>query len=136
MGYYDGAGGCRAFKRTLDGFVWPSCAEGTSKSVIEAMSHGLPVITTNVGGLPDLLTPGAGILIPPGDSSALADAMQCLASDPALRKQMGQAARARYLTLFAPDAVLSMLVGTYSRLTGVNGHEANSLNGKHPWAAS
>jgi glycosyltransferase involved in cell wall biosynthesis len=136
VGSYDGAVGCSAFMRTLDVFVLPSFAEGTSKSVIEAMSHGLPVITTNVGGLPDLLTPSAGILIPPGDSSALADAMQCLASDPALRKQMGQAARDRYLTLFAPDAVLSMLVGTYSRLAGVNGHEANSLNGKHPWAAS
>ena len=137
VGSYDGTVGCSAFMRTLDVFVLPSFAEGTSKSVIEAMSHGLPIITTNVGGSPDLLTPSAGILIPPGDSAALAEAMQCLASDPALRKQMGQAARARYLQLFAPDAVLSMLVGTYSRLTGANGHgDANSLNGKHPWATS
>lgn len=134
VGSYDGTVGCSAFMRTLDVFVLPSFAEGTSKSVIEAMSHGLPIITTTVGGLPDLLTPSAGILIPPGDSAALADAMQFLASDPVLRKQMGQAARDRYLKLFAPDAVLSMLVGTYSRLTGTNGHEANSLNGKHPWA--
>ena len=95
------------------------------------MSHGLPVITTNVGGLPDLLTPSAGILIPPGDSAALADAMHCLASDPVLRRRMGEAARDRYLKLFAPDAVLSMLVSTYSRVAGRNGHE--SLNGKHPW---
>jgi glycosyltransferase involved in cell wall biosynthesis len=36
--------------------VLPSFAEGTSKSVIEAMAHGLPIITTNVGGSPDLLT--------------------------------------------------------------------------------
>ena len=82
VGSYEGTVGCSAFMRTLDVFVLPSFAEGTSKSVIEAMAHGLPIITTNVGGLPDLLTPGAGILIPPGDSSALADAMQCLASDP------------------------------------------------------
>ena len=136
VGSYDGTVGCSAFMRTLDVFVLPSFAEGTSKSVIEAMSHGLPIITTTVGGLPDLLTPNVGILIPPGDSSALADAMQFLASDPVLRKQMGQAARDRYLKLFAPDAVLSMLVGTYSRVTGTNGHEANSLNGKHPWAAA
>ena len=134
VGSYDGTVGCSAFMRTLDVFVLPSFAEGTSKSVIEAMSHGLPIITTTVGGLPDLLTPSAGILIPPGDSAALADAMQFLASDPVLRKQMGQAARDRYLKLFAPDAVLSMLVGTYSRLTGTNGHETSSLNGKHPWA--
>jgi glycosyltransferase involved in cell wall biosynthesis len=136
VGSYEGTVGCSAFMRTLDVFVLPSFAEGTSKSVIEAMSHGLPVITTNVGGSPDLLTPSAGILVPPGDSSALAEAMQCLASDPALRKRMGQAARDRYLQLFAPDAVLSMLVGTYSRLTSANGHKASSSNGKHPWSTT
>jgi glycosyltransferase involved in cell wall biosynthesis len=96
------------------------------------MAHGLPIITTDVGGSPDLLTPDAGILIPPGDSAALADAMQRLALDPALRKRMGQAARDRYLKLFAPNAVLSMLLGTYSRVAGRNGHEVR--NGRHPWA--
>ena len=132
VGSYDGAVGCSAFMRTLDVFVLPSFAEGTSKSVIEAMAHGLPIITTTVGGLPDLLTPDAGILVPPGDAAALANAMQRLASDPALRYRMGQAARARYLELFAPDAVLSMLVDTYSRVAGRNGHE--SQNGHHPWS--
>jgi glycosyltransferase involved in cell wall biosynthesis len=133
-GSYDGAVGCSAFMRTLDVFVLPSFAEGTSKSVIEAMAHGLPIITTRVGGLPDLLTPDAGILVPAGDNRALAEAMQRLASDPALRKRMGQAARDRYLKLFAPDAVLSVLISTYSRLAG-NGHQAtsSSLNGRHPW---
>ena len=135
VGSYDGAVGCSAFMRTLDVFVLPSFAEGTSKSVIEAMAHGLPIITTNIGGSPDLLTPETGILIPPGDSAALADAMHRLASDPALRKRMGQAARARYLKLFAPDAVLSMLVTTYSRICGTNGHHITSGNGQHPWAS-
>lgn len=132
VGSYDGAVGCSAFMRTLDVFVLPSFAEGTSKSVIEAMAHGLPIITTSVGGLPDLLTPDAGILVPPGNSDALARAMQRLASDPALRERMGQAARERYLKLFAPDAVLSMLVDTYGRVAGRNGHE--SQNGHHPWS--
>ena len=134
VGSYSGAVGCSAFMRTLDVFVLPSFAEGTSKSVIEAMAHGLPIITTNVGGSPDLLTPDAGILVPPGDSGALADAMQRLASDPALRKRMGQAARERYLELFAPEAVLSVLVSTYSRVAG-NGHDV-ARNGQHPWALS
>ena len=62
VGSYEGTVGCSAFMRTLDVFVLPSFAEGTSKSVIEAMAHGLPIITTNVGGSPDLLPPGAGIL--------------------------------------------------------------------------
>jgi glycosyltransferase involved in cell wall biosynthesis len=132
VGSYDGAVGCSAFMRTLDVFVLPSFAEGTSKSVIEAMAHGLPIIATNVGGLPDLLTPDAGILVSPGYSAALADAMQRLAVDPVLRKRMGQAAREQYLKLFAPNAVLSMLVGTYSRVTGRNGH---LVQNNHPWAA-
>jgi len=135
VGSYEGTVGCSAFMRTLDVFVLPSFAEGTSKSVIEAMAHGLPIITTNVGGLPDLITSDAGILIPPGDSAALAAAMQRLASDPALRKRMGLAARERYLKLFAPDAVLSMLIGTYARVSG-NGHDvpARPFNERHPWA--
>ncbi len=136
VGSYEGTVGCSAFMRTLDVFVLPSFAEGTSKSVIEAMAHGLPIITTNVGGSPDLLTAGAGILIPPGDSTALADAMECLASDPILRKQMGQAARDRYLKLFAPEAVLSMLVSTYARLTGSNRLETSAANGRHPWGTT
>lgn len=135
VGAYEGTVGCSAFMRTLDVFVLPSFAEGTSKSIIEAMAHGLPIITTNVGGSADLITPDAGILVPPGNSAALAQAMQRLASDPSLRKLMGEAARERYLKLFAPEAVLSMLLSTYSNVTG-NGHDINgaSLNGRHPWA--
>lgn len=136
VGSYEGTLGCSAFMRTLDVFVLPSFAEGTSKSVIEAMAHGLPIITTNVGGSPDLLSSGTGILVPPGDAAALADAMQCLASNPALRKQMGQAARDRYVELFTPDAVLSMLVSTYSRLIGTNASDVSSTNGSHPWATN
>jgi glycosyltransferase involved in cell wall biosynthesis len=138
VGSYEGTPGCSAFMRTLDVFVLPSFAEGTSKSVIEAMAHGIPIITTKVGGLPDLLTPDTGILVPPGDSSALAEAMQRLASDSELRARMGRAARERYLKLFAPDAVLPVLVDTYARLTGVRGHHlmTKSLNGGHPWAVA
>ena len=137
VGAYEGPLGCSAFMRTLDVFVLPSFAEGTSKSVIEAMAHGLPIITTNVGGLPDLLTPDAGILVPPGDSRALAEAMQRLAFDSDLRARMGRAARERYLRLFAPDAVLPMLVDTYTRLTGVRATDlmTKSLPGGHPWEA-
>jgi len=146
VGAYEGTVGCSAFMRTLDVFILPSFAEGTSKSVIEAMSHGLPAITTDVGGLPDLITSDSGILIPAGDSQALADAMLRLASDPALRKRMGKAARERYLELFAPDAVLSMLMTTYARVAGKprGGADAGAASGatparsataRHPWAS-
>lgn len=136
VGSYEGPLGCSAFMRTLDVFVLPSFAEGTSKSVIEAMAHGIPIITTTVGGLPDLLSPNAGILVPPGDSKALAEAMQRLASDSELRARMGRAARKRYLELFAPDAVLPMLVDTYTRVIGVRAHDlmTQCSPGGHPWA--
>jgi glycosyltransferase involved in cell wall biosynthesis len=136
VGSYQGPLGCNAFMRTLDVFVLPSFAEGTSKSVIEAMAHGLPIITTTVGGLPDLLTSDTGILVPPGDGTALAEAMQRLASDCELRTRMGRAARQRYLELFAPDAVLPMLVDTYARVMGVRSQELMNqcVLGEHPWA--
>jgi len=134
VGSYEGPVGCSAFLRTLDVFVLPSFAEGTSKSVIEAMAHGLPIIATNIGGLPDLVTPESGILVPAGDSEALAEAMDRLASDPKLRRSMGQGARDQYLKLFAPDAVLFMLASTYSHIVG-NGHHPVTTRGKsHPWA--
>jgi glycosyltransferase involved in cell wall biosynthesis len=135
VGSYSGPPGCSAFMRSLDVFVLPSFAEGTSKSVIEAMAHGLPIITTNVGGSPDLLTPDEGILVPPGDSTALAEAMRQLASDRQRRVRMGRAARERYLKLFAPAAVLPMLANTYARLTAKQADYLmnESLKSAHPW---
>ena len=109
VGSYEGTVGCSAFMRTLDVFVLPSFAEGTSKSVIEAMAHGLPIITTNVGGSSDLLPPGTGILIPPGDTEALANAMACLASDSELRKRW-----ARQLAIATSNSLRQTQCSQYS----------------------
>jgi glycosyltransferase involved in cell wall biosynthesis len=130
VGAYSGNVGRSAFMRTLDVFGLPSYAEGTSKSIIEAMAHGLPIITTAVGGSPDLITRDVGILVEPNNSEALAEAMHAL-TDPTVGKQMGKAARKRYEELFAPTAVLPMLVDTYSRLAS-DGN--GTTNGHHPWA--
>jgi glycosyltransferase involved in cell wall biosynthesis len=119
VGLYVEPKGRNAFMRSLDVFVLPSLAEGTPNSVIEAMAHGLPVIATEVGGIPDLLSPDSGILIPPGDATALARAMRALALDPNLRVSMGLAARERYLKHFSPEPVLLMLLNTYRRVAGV-----------------
>jgi glycosyltransferase involved in cell wall biosynthesis len=126
VGFYTEPNGRKAFMRSLDVFILPSLAEGTPNSVIEAMSHGLPVIATDVGGLPDLLSPESGILIPRGDATALARAMQSLASDPSLRASMGLAARERYLKLFAPAPVLLKLLDTYRNLTGARALAAST----------
>jgi hypothetical protein len=122
--------------QALDVFVLPSFAEGTSKSIIEAMANGLPIVTTNVGGSADILLPDAGVLVPPGDSNQLAQAMQQLASDSQVRMRMGATARKRYRELFSTEAVLPLLVSTYARITGIAPLETqkeSAINHHHPW---
>jgi glycosyltransferase involved in cell wall biosynthesis len=104
-----------AFMQRLDMFILPTLAEGTPNSIIEAMAHGLPVVASAVGGIPDLVTPETGILVPPGDVAALADAITSLASDPESRARIGRAARARYEELFSPQIVIPTLLDTYRR---------------------
>jgi glycosyltransferase involved in cell wall biosynthesis len=126
-----------AFMQALDVFILPTLAEGTPNSIIEAMAHGLPVIASAVGGIPDLVTRESGILVPPGDPTALANAMLRLASDHELRARMGYEARARYEKLFSPWVVVPMLMDTYRRTATKNGnngnHHAQRLD--HPWTA-
>jgi len=115
--------------------VLPSLAEGTPNGIIEAMAHGVPIIASAVGGIPDIIDPQSGILVPPGDAGALADAMRLLAQDPERRKEMGAAARERYAKLFEPAVVVPLMLKVYGRVAG-NGHKAIfSGNGHtHPWA--
>ena len=125
-----------AFMQAVDVFVLPTLAEGTPNSIIEAMAHGLPVIASAVGGIPDLVTPDSGILIPPGDRQALANAMTRLATNRELRAQMGRQARARYEKLFSPEAVVPILVDTYRRaaIKRANGNgKQHSHSADHPW---
>jgi glycosyltransferase involved in cell wall biosynthesis len=63
--------------------------------VVEAMSQRLPVIATSVGGAPALLADGAGILIPPRDGAAIADAVRRVLHDSALRRRLGDAGHQR-----------------------------------------
>jgi glycosyltransferase involved in cell wall biosynthesis len=124
---------------SLDVFVLPSLAEGTPNCVIEAMACGVPVIATNVGGIPDILDPECGILIPPGNANALAEAMLTLARNPERRSRMGAAAKERCEKLFSPTAVMPLMLQTYARVTR-NGHELpkciRDSEDRHPWAPS
>jgi glycosyltransferase involved in cell wall biosynthesis len=118
LGVYEGPEGRADFLRKLDVLVLPSHTEGTPNSIVEAMSQGIPVIATAVGGIPDMLGRDAGLLVPLGDARALADAMLRLAGDPALRASMGRAGRARYEATYSPEAVLPILLETYDRMLG------------------
>jgi glycosyltransferase involved in cell wall biosynthesis len=77
-------------------FVLPTQADCFSIASIEAMAAGLPVVTTDVGGIADIVTSGEnGYLVPPGDGAALAEALRPLVTDARRRACMGRAARAR-----------------------------------------
>lgn len=79
-----------------DLFTLGSAHEGLPVAVMEAFAAGLPVVATNVGGLPHQVREGVeGLLVPPGDADALASALVRVAGDDALRLRMAEAARAR-----------------------------------------
>jgi colanic acid/amylovoran biosynthesis glycosyltransferase len=69
--------------------------EGIPVALVEAMSYGIPVIATDTGGTAELIAPGNGLLVPPGDSTALANALALLLQSSELRKQYGDCGRQR-----------------------------------------
>lgn len=97
-------------------FVLPSYMEGMPMSLLEAMSWGLPVIATAVGGVPEIVTDEVnGVLIAPGDIDALAAAIARLMSDSALRGRLGGAARETIATRFSLDTAVERLIEVYGR---------------------
>jgi colanic acid/amylovoran biosynthesis glycosyltransferase len=83
---------------SADAFCLASFAEGLPVVLMEAMAGGLPVVSTQVMGIPELVEDGlSGLLVAPGRADLLADALERLARDPALRRDMGQRGRARVL---------------------------------------
>ena len=72
---------------------------------IEAMATGLPVVASNVGGIPEALAYGGGLLVPPNNPEALAGALRKLIEDPAYRQEMGHRGHASYLDYFVWDKV-------------------------------
>jgi len=84
--------------------------EGVPVSLIEAMSYRVPVVSTTTGGIPELLGGGAGIMVPPADPTALAEAIGRLIQDPELREQQGEAGRERVEERFSLEKVADELI--------------------------
>ncbi|HWQ14626.1 MAG TPA: glycosyltransferase [Roseiflexaceae bacterium] len=87
---------------SCDSFVLPSLWEGLPMALIEAMASGLPVVASEVSGTKQVMLPGeTGLLVPPGDATALAAAMTALLADPVAAVAMGAAGRRRVETAFS-----------------------------------
>ena len=107
-------------------FVLPSHVEGMPMALLEAMSWGLPVIATPVGGVPEIVTHEVdGLLVPPGDVAALAAAIARLAREPQLRERLGRAARETVAARFSLDAAVERLLEFYRRF-GIAPREAHA----------
>ena len=83
-----------AFYQSADVFVLPSWHEGYGMVLAEALTFGLPVVSTTAGAIPEVVPPAAGILVPPGDVDALGRALREVITDPDRRARMAAAARA------------------------------------------
>ena len=78
----------------MDVFVLPSLTEGTPMALLEAMNEGIPVIASAVGGVPQVLDPGRnGLLVPPGNSEQIAEAIRDLFADETLRQRLSDNGR-------------------------------------------
>lgn len=94
-------------------FVLPSFTEGISLTLLEAMSVGLPVVATQVGGNPEVVHPAqTGLLVPSNDSQSLAEAIERVWNDPPFGSLLGQAGRSRVESQFDIRA----MVARYERL--------------------
>src|SRR5207248_772983 len=84
-----------------DLFLLPSDSESFGLAALEAMSCGVPVVASRIGGLPEVVKDGeTGLLVPPGDGGAFTIAATALLADPARREKMAKAARADALARF------------------------------------
>lgn len=105
-----------AVLRALDCFVLPSQAEGTSCTLQEAMACGLPVVATAVGGTPDLVEQGVtGLLVPPDDEAALAQALWLQLQDRLAAQAQGRAGREKALARFALDGMIAAYDGLFQK---------------------
>jgi len=99
----------------IDAVVLPSVDlgdglnEGIPVALMEAMAFGIPVVSTQTGGIPELLGGGAGLLVPPKDPEALAAVIRKLFEDQALAKEVGLAGQRRVQEDFAVEQVIARL---------------------------
>lgn len=103
----------------LDLYAYASLRESMPLAVLEAMAMGLPIVSSDVGDVASALGNGeAGVLVPPGDASALAHAIDALAADPVRRAQLGRNAERTALSRFSPQRLAREIEAAWVALAG------------------
>jgi len=113
------------FWRESDIAIVPTAglAEGFGMTALEAMASGLPVIASDSGGLAEVVSDGVcGVIYPAGDVHALSNALLRLATDPACRRLMGEAARARVLREYDATIVAREYLGLFTNVDWIGTH--------------
>lgn len=108
--------------RGADVFVLPSRVDGMPAALLEAMASGLPVVRTRVAGVREaVLDRQAGMLVPPDDSDAFADALTELLVDPTRWEPMGRAGRARVESYYSWTNVAERWIAVLERVLAERG---------------
>jgi glycosyltransferase involved in cell wall biosynthesis len=108
-------------------FVLPSYAEGLPIAMLEAMSYGLPVVATRVGGIPEVLRE-AGILVEPGDVEGLCTAMRRMCSSGEMREGMGRCGRESVERAHTPARFMTELQALYDEMLAHPGRSRIALS--------
>jgi glycosyltransferase involved in cell wall biosynthesis len=112
--------------RSFDLYVSSSVREGLPLALLEAMAHGLPVVATDVGASAETVGHGiGGLVVRPGDTAALADALDKMLQSPELRAELGRNARTRIEDKYSARAVAEVHWHEYEQLLGSK-HSARS----------
>jgi alpha-maltose-1-phosphate synthase len=106
----------RALYHSVDAFVFPSRADTLPLVILEAMGSSLPVVASNVGGVPFEVTDETGFLVPPGDAPSLAAALDRICASPDMRRGMGERGRRRVIDHFNWAASAELAVAAYREI--------------------
>jgi glycosyltransferase involved in cell wall biosynthesis len=108
--------------RGFDVFVISSIIEGMPNALLEALALERPVVATRVGGIPEIVTHGeSGLLVPPADPAAMADAILRLLDDPRLAAACGAAGRRTIEARYGLDAMAARFTALYEELAAARG---------------
>jgi glycosyltransferase involved in cell wall biosynthesis len=119
VGHVDPGAVTRLLDSALVAVVPSVSLENSPLGILEAMSAGVPVIASSVGGVPELIENGVeGLLVSPGDEAALSSALRRIATDAGFAIALGAAGRAKVSRNHTPERHLSGLLETYARATG------------------